>query len=196
MNQELTTRQGVLTIRPAQIQDAASLRELRLEALTSHPAAFAADYDLTQAEAADAWSERIRENAAGDKGVIYVAVTDGQLVGMTGLFRERWPKTRHSGTIWGVYVQAAWRGCGVAQGLLQGCIAWAQARGLLVMKLGVVTGNTAAIRCYARCGFRVYGIEPQVIYYDGAYYDEMLMAKLLSHGHDQVLAPFPTWADQ
>jgi len=41
----------------------------------------------------------------------------------------------------------------------------------------VITTNPAAINGYIRAGFRVYGVEPQVIYYDGMYYDELLMVK-------------------
>jgi hypothetical protein len=48
------------------------------------------------------------------------------------------------------------------------------------VKLAVVTTNTPAVRCYARCGFAVYGIEPQAICYDGVFYDELLMAKQFS----------------
>jgi RimJ/RimL family protein N-acetyltransferase len=35
----------------------------------------------------------------------------------------------------------------------------------------------AAIRCYNRCGFTVYGVEPQAIRHDGVMYDELLMAR-------------------
>jgi RimJ/RimL family protein N-acetyltransferase len=50
--------------------------------------------------------------------------------------------------------------------------------------LAVVTTNAAAISCYARCGFKVYGTEPQALYYDSVMYDELLMARILSD--DQV----------
>jgi ribosomal protein S18 acetylase RimI-like enzyme len=96
---------------------------------------------------------------------------------MAGLVRGHWPKTRHSGTLWGVYVQPEWRGHHVAEALLDTCLAWAQAHEVMIVKLAVVTTNTPAIRCYVRCGFAVYGIEPKAIYYDGVYYDELLMAK-------------------
>lgn len=46
-----------------------------------------------------------------------------------------------------------------------------------LLKLGVTTINPAAIRCYSRCGFTVYGIEPKVIFANEAFYDELLMAK-------------------
>jgi RimJ/RimL family protein N-acetyltransferase len=65
----------------------------------------------------------------------------------------------------------------IGEALIGECLAWARTQGLAVVKLGVVTTNTSAIRCYARCGFTVFGVEPKAIFYDGVYYDELLMAK-------------------
>jgi RimJ/RimL family protein N-acetyltransferase len=177
MSNQLTTPKGTITIRPATPDDAALLRALRLEALAHHPKAFAADHASTAAGSVESWVERITAYALENKGVICIASTEKQLIGMTGLVRGHWPKTRHCGTVWGVYVQAEWRGLGAAGALVEGCIAWAQARGVVLLKLGVVTTNMPAIRCYDRCGFRVYGVDPKVIYYDGVFYDELLMAR-------------------
>lgn len=47
----------------------------------------------------------------------------------------------------------------------------------MIVKLAIVTTNTPTIRCYVRCGFSVYGIEPRAIYYDGVFYHELLMVK-------------------
>jgi RimJ/RimL family protein N-acetyltransferase len=179
MERELTTARGEVTIRPAREDDAVPLRALRLEALADAPVAFSADYDRTEAETAEAWVERIRQNEANDEGVICVAEAGNGLVGMTGLYRRHWPKTQHSAMIWGVYVTPAWRGQGIAGVLLEACLDWARAQGVMIVKLGVVTTNTPAIRCYVRCGFQVYGLEPQVIHYDGVFYDELLMARTM-----------------
>jgi ribosomal protein S18 acetylase RimI-like enzyme len=177
MSNLLTTFKGVITIRSAVPDDAALLRELRLESLASHPKVFAADHASTAAEPVEVWVERIAEYALDNKGVICVASTENQLIGMIGLVRGHWPKTRHSGTLWGVYVKAEWRGFYVAEALVKECIAWAQAQGLAMVKLAVITTNTSAIRCYARCGFTIYGIDPKVIYYNDVFYEELLMAK-------------------
>ena len=177
MDREVSTARGTVTIRAATVDDAVPLRALRLEALANRPEAFAADYDRTEAEGADAWVERIRQNEAQDEGVICIAATDVARVGMTGLYRGHRPKTRHSAGIWGVYVTPVWRGLGIADALLTACLDWARERGVTVATLGVVTTNTPAIRCYARCGFQVYGLEPKVIYYGGVFYDELLMAR-------------------
>lgn len=179
MGKVLTTPNGVITIRAATTDDAVALRALRLEALASQPEAFTADYDRTEADPAETWADRIRQNEAADEGVICVAQADNGLVGMTGLYRGNRPKTQHSATIWGVYVTAPWRGQGIANALIEACLDWARQRGVTVAKLGVATTNTPAIHCYARCGFQVYGLEPQVIRYDGVCYDELLMARAI-----------------
>jgi RimJ/RimL family protein N-acetyltransferase len=173
----LTTQNGPVTIRPAEVEDALRLRLLRLEGLRDAPAAFAADYDRSAAEPVERWVERINEYTQGKQSVIYVAEVGEQLIGMTGLGRGHWRKTEHAGVVWGVYVQPAWRGVHIAEALIEECIAWGRAQGVTVVKLGVITTNSAAIRCYLRCGFTVYGVDPQAICYNGVVYDELLMAK-------------------
>lgn len=73
-------------------------------------------------------------------------------------------------------MQPEYRGRGVATMLLDAGMSWAQKRDVLVIKLAVVTTNSAAIRCYMRAGFRAYGVEPKALQYDGVFYDELLMA--------------------
>jgi RimJ/RimL family protein N-acetyltransferase len=178
----ITTPRGPATIRPTHEEDAAAFRDLRLEALRTHPEVFGADYDESLARPIEFWQERVRDGAGSDLGITYVAEAGGALVGMTGIYRDNHLKMRHSGMIWGVYIQPDWRGAGVADALIEACIAWARGRGLRLVKLSVVTTNTAAIRRYIRCGFSVYGVEPEVIYHGGVYYDELLMAqRLTSH---------------
>lgn len=177
MNKTLTAPKGLITIRIALPEDAAPLRELRLEALVCHPEAFVADPDSSAAESLEKWVDRIEKNISDQQGVICIASANDQLIGMAGLVRGHWPKTRHSGVIWGVYVKAEWRGLHLAERLIDECHAWAQAQGLKILKLGVTATNSAAIRCYSRCGFTVYGIEPKVIFANEVFYDELLMAK-------------------
>lgn len=179
MNNLLTPARDAITIRLAIPEDAPALHALRLEALTAYPEVFSADAPATAAESARFWAERIAQNAAENTGIICVAVVGEQLIGMLGLARGQRPKTRHSATVWGVYVKEEWRGLRIAEALLKRCLAWALAQGIVIAKLAVVTTNTPAIRCYIRCGFIIYGLEPQAIFYNDTYYDELLMAKRL-----------------
>ena len=177
MNTSISTKNGPITIRPAGEADASAFHALRLETLQGHPTAFSADYEVNAARPVSYWEERLRR--LGEGNTIYFAVHQGGLVGTCGIHRGESPKTCHSAFIVSVYLQPAWRGQGVADALIEACLAWGRAHKVSVAKLGVSTDNIAAIRCYTRCGFTVYGVEPSALYYEDFMYDELLMARLL-----------------
>jgi RimJ/RimL family protein N-acetyltransferase len=171
----LTTPRGVVTIRPAQAADAPAYRDLRLEGLRDHPEAFGSDYAVSQAQPMTYWEARLR--ALGPESAIYFAVCGQALIGTVGMYRGDSPKTCHSATLVGVYLQPAWRGLHLAEAMIASLLEWARGQGITIVKLGVVSTNTAAIRLYSGCGFKIYGIEPQAIYANGIYYDELLMVR-------------------
>lgn len=179
MHIPLTTPRGALLLRPTREGDAPAYRDLRLEGLRLHPEAFGADYASSAAQPPEHWEERVRQGALGDKGVTYVAEVEGSLVGMMTLVRFPEAKVRHSGSIVGVYITAAWRGCGVADALMEACLAHGRALGMRVVRLGVATSNTPAIGLYLRHGFAVYGVERESILVDGKIVDELLMVRFL-----------------
>jgi RimJ/RimL family protein N-acetyltransferase len=176
----LTTKRGDLVIRPTTLEDAAAFRELRLNGLREIPIAFGSDYESSAARPYEHWQERVRRGAGDENGVCYVADARGALVGITALWREEDIKLRHSAFVVSVYVHPEWRGMGLATALIEACLAYAQQLGLRIVKLSVNTTNAAAIRRYLSLGFSIYGVDPEVIYYDGAYYDELLMMKRLA----------------
>lgn len=173
------TLRGYVSIRPVTEADAAALGDLRLEALRDHPEAFGAAYEMHVGRPAEFWVDWLRERTSEQAATLQIAVAGEALVGMTGLHRGRPPKGSHSGVIWGVYVRPDWRGSHLADRMIDACLEWARSRDMYVVKLAVVVSNTSAIRCYARCGFTVYGIEPQAIYHGGVYHDQLLMARLV-----------------
>ena len=177
MDTTIATPLGTVTIRTAKEEDAAAYRELRLEALHNHPAAFSSDYESQRDKPPSFWAERLKP---GSGLRFWFAVHQGQLIGMCGIARADSPKLRHSADIISMYVRPDWRGCHIGEGLVNAGVEWATAAGVRIVKLAVVANNVSAIRCYARCGFQVYGVEPQALYHDGAYYDELLMARNLS----------------
>ncbi len=162
-----------ITIRSVTVDDVAALREIRLEALRSHPTAFTADYKAAEERSTEEWQERIQESP------IYFACDKDAVVGMSGFFRSRTEATKHHGWIWGVYVQPAYRGYGIAGAMIERSLRWAREQDLKIAYIAAAATNTAAVRCYARCGFSVYGLQPKAIYHDGRYYDELLMAQEL-----------------
>lgn len=174
--EEISTPRGRLHIRAAELDDLPAFKELRLQALRDHPIAFSADYEQHQNGDDEFWRNYL--NFDGD-GVIFLAVDRDALVGMTGIGLGHSSKTRHGAVIWGVYVRPEWRGHRVAEALIRACLEWGRSHGVVVARLGVAKVNTPAIRCYERCGFEAYGIEPRAIYYQGTYYDEILMGRSL-----------------
>lgn len=165
-------------IRAATEQDAELFRDLRLEALRQHPEAFSSDYETSAKWPLDKWKERLRGND-GVNSITYLACLDDVLIGMMGIYRASSAKIRHNGTIWGVYVRPSYRKQGVGQGLIEACAKWASQRGIEIIKLGVVSRNSAAIQLYTRGGFNVYGVEPRALRVNNRYYDELLMARIL-----------------
>jgi RimJ/RimL family protein N-acetyltransferase len=177
MQQTLETPRGVVTLRPSLDSDLVDFRELRLEALRNNPASFGSDYDTVKANPMQFWISRLY--AGSEDGALYFALHGEDLIGMCGIQLGTSPKTRHSATIWGVYVKPVWQGLHIARNLIENCIEWGNHHGVKVAKLAVVADNASAIRCYEGCGFTVYGRDPKAMRHAGVFYDELLMSRLI-----------------
>jgi ribosomal protein S18 acetylase RimI-like enzyme len=173
MNKSMKTARGEILIREANPADAAAFRGLRLYALQDSPTAFSADYQRNFHHPLGYWEDMLTMHP--DESTLFLVEHEKDLLAMTGIARGSSPKTRHSATIWGVYVIPEWRGLHIAEGLIRACFAWARARKIVVAKLGVSAANTSAIRCYERCGFKITGTEPRALYYDSQYHDFYMM---------------------
>lgn len=177
MERVLETPRGNVTLRPSREMDLTDFRELRLEALRNNPASFGSDYDTIKANPMQFWISRLY--AGSEDGALYFAVHGEDLIAMCGIQLGTSPKTRHSATIWGVYVKPEWQGLRIARELIEECIGWGKTHGVKVAKLAVVADNASAIRCYEGVGFTVYGRDPKAMCHAGVYYDELLMARLI-----------------
>src|ERR1700722_6723666 len=150
-----------LSIRLVRDADAIRFRELRLEAFRGHPEAFGTDYEDDLALPDSVWSDRMRKAMTDPNHAIVVADAEGQLVGMTGVWRDVGRKVRHNATIWGVYVRQEYRGRKVGQQMIEAVLNWCRTKEARMVRLTVTTSNTAAIACYVACGFHVYGVGPE-----------------------------------
>jgi RimJ/RimL family protein N-acetyltransferase len=175
MQQTLETPRGVVSFRRSLESDLVDFRELRLEALRNNPASFGSDYDTVKANPMQFWISRLY--AGSEDGALYFAVHAEDLIGMCGIQLGTSPKTRHSATVWGVYVKPEWQGLHIAGSLIENCIEWGKAHGVKVAKLAVVADNASAIRAYEGAGFTVYGRDPKAMCHAGVFYDELLMAR-------------------
>ncbi len=172
----LSTSRGPVVIRLASSSDAPAFRLLRLEALKDRPDAFAAAYEAEAAEPDEFWVNRLAHADGETDGALYFAESTEGLIGMAGIWRLEGRKVRHSGTIWGVYVRPRWRGQRIGDALVRGCVEWARRHRLRIVRLATAAGNEAAVRCYERCGFTPYGLEPEALFFGGRAVDDLLMA--------------------
>lgn len=158
-------------IRPLAADDLPAFRAVRLNALRLHPRAFGTSYEEEIVYTLD-------DYAAGwpvPPGAMLGGFVANRLVGITGLQVSPKIKERHKGFIYTVYVDQAFRGLGLAGGLVEAAIAVAREAKLCLVWLNVAVGNDGARRIYDRLGFRTFGVEPRGLLVDGEFVDEELM---------------------
>jgi RimJ/RimL family protein N-acetyltransferase len=168
----------MIKIRLLEPRDAGQFKRLRLEAVANSPAALWPTREEAQAQSIAQTIARIQPTSTQ---AVFGAFLGDVLVGIAGVRREPLSQVAHKATIWGVFVDAAQRGKGVARELLKEATAHAsgewQVRQLL---LCVNADNLVAKKLYTALGFETFGIEPQALLVAGRYYDEEHMFKKLA----------------
>jgi ribosomal protein S18 acetylase RimI-like enzyme len=163
------------SIRRLSAADAEAFRAIRLEGLERHPSAFGASLDEESRQPLSFFAERLEANH-----VLGAESSDG-LSGVAGFRLHDSEKTRHRGTLWGMYVRKEARGTGVARRLVDGILAHARTR-VEQVALSVWAENAAAIALYRSAGFVVLALDARSLKIDGAYYDELLMQIRFAEG--------------
>jgi ribosomal protein S18 acetylase RimI-like enzyme len=156
-------------------------RVLRLRGLREHPESFGETPESFEAKS----NQQIVERVEAQKrigGVILAAISSaGVLIGTVGLAINEAEKSRHRGTLWGMYVVPEARNQGVARALINELLIRAERISELEqIHLAVVTTNQSAYRLYQGMGFVTYGTDPKVLKTGGQAFDEYLMVKPLS----------------
>jgi RimJ/RimL family protein N-acetyltransferase len=160
--------------------DAEAFQDLRLQGLQTSPTAFSSSY----AEEVDRPLQAVAQRLGAEGSYVFGAFTeDGQLVGVTGLYREQRMKSHHRAFIGGMYVAPEFRGQGIGRALLGAVVSQArELPGLRKINLTVVTSNQAAHSLYKSCGFETFGLEREAVEIEGNYYDVAYMTLQLEQG--------------
>ena len=144
-----------VTIRRLQAQEWPAYRALRLRSLAEAPYAFGSSLALEESWRPELWMARLTAASESGRDCPLVAEADGALHALV------WAKcdAEQAGVVnlFQMWVAPEARGQGVAAALLRDAIAWARSIGAQRVRLGVVEGNEAAARLYARAGFRDVG---------------------------------------
>jgi ribosomal protein S18 acetylase RimI-like enzyme len=160
-----------MDIRLLTTNDASEYWRLRLEALEGDPEAFSSSAEEHKALSMD----EVKRRLGADDGDFLVAgaFEDGRLIGTAGFYREKGPKVRHKGRIWGVYVTPAHRGSGVGRKIMQLALERGKAiDGVEQVLLSVAVTQIAANRLYRSLGFESFGREPRALKVAGRFIDE------------------------
>lgn len=156
------------TFRQLIATDAAVFRALRLAGLQEAPTAFGSSYAREKDNTVEDFAGMIARNH------LVGAFAGDRLVGVAGFYRSAGEKVEHRGNIWGVYVEPAERGRGIARGLIERLLEHAKTV-VTQVHLCVVTDNVAAVRLHEGLGFVSYGTEPRALRVGGKFYDELMM---------------------
>jgi RimJ/RimL family protein N-acetyltransferase len=131
-----------MRVRRTEPGDWARLREVRLRALRDAPWAFGSTLEREAALTDEHWRERAQD-------AVFVAEDGDRIVGMAGGFVNGPRLVR----VWGMWIDPAARGRGLAEQLVDAVDAWAFSIGATELELAVSERAGAAQAAYARMGF-------------------------------------------
>lgn len=170
-----------LTIRPMEIEDFTRFLEIQREALLQSPEVFGSDYEWFESLSILSKEQRYEKYMNFPYQFILGAVeNDGTIVGMIGYSSTDSSKTRHKGSLWGLFVRQPYRGEGLATRLVMSVLD--TARDLLdveQVQLTISTQNEASYGLYLRLGFTVFGTELHARKIGDSYVDQYHMVKFL-----------------
>lgn len=163
-----------MEIRFLTADDANEWLRLRLEALETDPEAFSSSVEEHHALTPEGVRSRLGSSAKDS--FVVGALWEGRLVGTVGFYREKGPKNRHKGRVWGVYLTPKARGAGIARQMMERLIERAaRIEGMEQVLLAVTTTQKAAEKLYVSLGFEIFGTEPRALKIGEKYIDEEYM---------------------
>lgn len=160
-------------IRPAKVEDAVSINEIRrMDGVRENILSIISD----RAENSESF---IRGQTENDHLLVAEVEENGikKVVGMIGMHVNRNPRLRHSASI-GIMVHSYYQGKGIGTALLKKVIDLADNWLMLVrLELGVFVENDRAVKLYQSLGFQIEGIKKYAAIRNGKYADEYIMAR-------------------
>ena len=164
-------RIDIITLPP---DDWQVFRRIRLESLLDSPQAYTSTYTGMVDRPESFWRGRLEDARQAEQSWMLFARAGGEVVGMTGAFRDA--ENPALATVVSVYVTPSARGRGTAAMLMTAILAALKEKGVQTARLNVTLGQDAALRLYQRHGFQIVKRESAVMG-DGKFHDEYLMEK-------------------
>ena len=140
-----------------------------------HPDAFTSSVNDRLALPLSWWEARLAADET-PKEVVFGAFEGDLLAGIVGLSFDQREKARHKAHIFGMYVAAKLRRCGMGRALMVAALEYARSRAeIRIVQLTVTYGNLGAVRLYESCGFVQFGLEPYAVAVGDGYVSKIHM---------------------
>ena len=162
-----------VTLRAPRWSDLDDMLEF-INSLVEEGAEIMATEKKTREEEVD-WLARHLATVEKDKKVAIVAEVDGGFVGQLEVVPQR-GYSKHVGGL-GIAIRDGYRDIGIGTELMKEAETLARRLGLELLTLEVFATNSRARHVYEKVGYRVVGSVPKAILKDGAYIDNIIMAK-------------------
>ena len=151
-----------MTIRPARLPDDEAAIFAFLDGLQDHEAAFEPNRRRDPAWAAEHWRVALSRREELN-GIMLIAEQDGVPVGWAFAHDDTADvfvveDERTHGFVAELYVAPDARGRGHGKALIRACEDWAKSRGHKLLIIGVLAGNSRAIRAYEGAGYAPYSV--------------------------------------
>jgi RimJ/RimL family protein N-acetyltransferase len=167
-------RRVSVTIREATMDDAVELHAYAIALFAEKlPGIFRRD-DLTMEQEIEFLSAHVQQ----DNAVMFVAESDGRIVGNIGFVGGKLAELSHAGEF-GVSVARGYRGSGVGTLLIGALQAWAPAHGVTRIEVHAFSTNPGGLRLYERLGYEREGLLRRAAMVDGEPVDILVLSKLL-----------------
>lgn len=135
-------------------------------------------------------TEMTRSMRQNNLANVYVAQSNGLLVGYIGVTPVRFAKNKHC-CQFAIGVLKSHQRKAIGTKLIQAMEQWAAAQAIFRIELSVVVDNVAAIAFYQRCGYHVEGTKTASLKIENGFVDEFLMAKLIISTTESSLKKSP-----
>ena len=143
------------SIRRLRADEWRAYRDLRLRALADSPDAFGSTLEIEQAKPDEFWVNRLTDAVTSQWQLPLVAEAGTDFVGLVWGWID--PSKPDVAQVLSMWVAPHTRGQGSGLRLLEAVIAWAREATVQHVDLRVTCGNAAALRLYARAGFKSLG---------------------------------------
>lgn len=172
-----------IKLRNIQKEEVEQFREFRLGGLKNDPGSFSSTYEEDIHQSAEYYKERIGDTE--DNYILGAYDENDRLIGTAGFLRESKLKTRHKGTIWGVYVSPDWRKQGIGKQLIEEIISRSRRLSdFTQINLITMVSNVGAKRLYESLGFQTFGIERNAVRANDVFHDDALMTLHIDEATD------------